>query len=170
MATKPNSEHKKDGDIEFDPKVAIGYVFGVIAFFACLTASLYIGSKDIVQSLICLLGAVVGWSFGMLISPLNDGEKKQFSEFTKTLSAFMSGFVIAKFDVILQSSIGQKVTADTDLFLIRSMLFAICFFLGALFTFVGRRYVESDVVKNRVRRKELISELRQKIEELDFKS
>ena len=135
MVTKSNSEHDQNSEISFDPKVAIGYVFGFIAFIACLIASTYIDSNSIVQSLICLLGAVVGWSFGMLISPLNDGEKKQFSEFGKTLSAFVSGFVIAKFDVILQSSIGQKATADTELFLTRTIAFRNLFFSGSAIYF-----------------------------------
>ena len=45
-----------------------------------------------------IFGATLGWLVGILISPYSEGEEKMFATYAGAISAFISGYFIAKFD------------------------------------------------------------------------
>jgi hypothetical protein len=72
-------------------KVGSGYLLGSAAFAFCVYAAWNVGSHQLLQVLLCIFGGVFGWVVGILITPLNEGEKKQFSDYAKAVSTLISG-------------------------------------------------------------------------------
>jgi hypothetical protein len=86
-----------------------------------------------------LFGALLGWVTGILATPLGSAEQSQFSTYAAAISTFISGFLVAKLDKLFELSVTKE--ALTEVLLGRALIFASAFLLGALFTFIGRRYV-----------------------------
>ncbi len=123
-----------------DPKLVIGFALGAIALLIIGGAAWNMGEPRWLNSLVCLFGGLLGWWFGILASPPEQGERRPFSEFGKTLLAFAGGFIFAKTDSVFDVFL-IKDGAPDQLFVQRVLLLGIAFCLGALFTFFGRRYV-----------------------------
>jgi|GraSoi_2013_40cm_1033754.scaffolds.fasta_scaffold56065_2 hypothetical protein len=121
-------------------KVVIGLVLGVIAALIVGAASWNMGEPRWLNCLVSLFGALLGWWFGILASPGEQGERRPFSEFGKTLIAFVGGFLFAKTDSVFDVFL-VKDGAPDQFFVQRVLLLGIAFCLGALFTFLGRKYV-----------------------------
>jgi hypothetical protein len=117
----------------------VGYALGAIALPGCFVIALQMGGERWLNILICIFGSIVGWSAGMLVSP-NPGEKRQFSEFRKAISAFISGFVLAKLDLLLGAT-GSNSLSNGTLLLGRILLFGTTFLLCLQFTYVARSYL-----------------------------
>jgi len=81
-------------------KVVIGLVLGVIAALIVGVASWNMGEPRWLNCLVSLFGGLLGWWFGILASPGEQGERRPFSEFGKTLIAFVGGFLFAKTDSV----------------------------------------------------------------------
>ncbi|NJO15970.1 MAG: hypothetical protein HC877_09515 [Thioploca sp.] len=88
--------------------------------------------------LIILLGFVIGWGIGTLLSPFNPDEKENFSGMVKAISAFISGYILAKmdkfFEVIPSRDFFQESTLE------RIILFLVAFFLSMIIVFINRTY------------------------------
>ena len=84
----------------------------------------------------CLVGSIVGWWLGILISP-DPTERKPFSSVLKTLSTFISGFALAKIDVFFQGAVAKNMTTD-PIFIGRILLFTTTALICAQFTYVAR--------------------------------
>ena len=50
---------------------------------------------------IVVLGVSVGWLLGMYISPYGKGEEQRFAEYATAVSAFLSGYILAKVDGLI---------------------------------------------------------------------
>jgi hypothetical protein len=89
-----------------------------------------------------VLGACGGWLFGTLITPYDRGEKAEFATYTKALTAFVSGYVVAKVDKVLE-------TIFTPDFLLQPLTgfrvigFISAFIICMLITFFFRRYADA---------------------------
>ena len=125
-----------------DPKLAIGFVLGAIALFVMGAAAWNLGEPRWLNCLVSLFGGLLGWWFGIFASPTDQGEKRPFSEFGKTLLAFVGGFFFAKIDSVFDVFLVRDGAPD-QMFVQRVLLLGIAFCLGALFTFFGRRYVRT---------------------------
>jgi len=89
---------------------------------------------------IIVLGLSIGWLFGMYISPYGEGEKQRFVEYATAVSAFVSGYLVAKLDglitkllspeQVLQPVAGFRVIAGFSTFI-----------LSMLVTYVVRAYL-----------------------------
>lgn len=121
-------------------KVVIGLVLGLIAVLIVGAASWNMGEPRWLNCLVSLFGGLLGWWFGILASPSEQGERRPFSEFGKTLLAFVGGFLFAKIDSVFDVFL-VKDGAPDQFFVQRVLLLGIAFCLGALFTFFGRKYV-----------------------------
>ena len=117
----------------------IGYALGAIALPGCFVIATQMGAEKWLNILICIFGSIVGWSAGMLVSP-KTGEERQFSEFRKAISAFISGFVLAKLDLLF-GGIGNN-PSNGPLLLGRILLFGTTFLLCLQFTYVARSYLK----------------------------
>jgi len=125
-----------------DPKIVIGFVLGIVALLIMGAAAWNLGEPRWLNCLVSLFGGLLGWWFGIFASPPEEGERRPFSEFGKTLLAFVGGFFFAKIDSVFDVFLIKEGAPD-HLFVQRVLLFGIAFCLGALFTFFGRRYVRS---------------------------
>ena len=125
-----------------DPKIVIGFVLGAIALLIMGAAAWNLGEPRWLNCLVSLFGGLLGWWFGIFASPPEQGERRPFSEFGKTLLAFVAGFFFAKIDSVFDVFLIKEGAPD-HLFVQRVLLLGIAFCLGALFTFFGRRYVRS---------------------------
>ena len=119
-------------------KLISGYVLGGLAYAACFFIAARIPAWWL-NIPICLFGGILGWCIGMLVSPLNPEERREFTDYGKAVSAFVGGFVIAKFDFAYAGATTKVLLADpTNVG--RLLLFGTSLCLGFQFTFVGRRY------------------------------
>jgi hypothetical protein len=89
---------------------------------------------------ILIAGGLVGWIVGMLITPVSPKEQAVFSDAGKALSAFVTGYLVAKIDRIFDVAMKQDGNVN-GLFVGRLLMFISMFALGVLATFVWRSYV-----------------------------
>ena len=122
-----------------DRKVQIGYVLGAVALATLVGASFNIGSAFWLNILILLFGGLLGWITGILATPLDPSEKSQFSAYAAAISTFLTGFVVAKLDKLFELTIEKDVLSEVAFG--QALIFGTAFLLGALFTFIGRRYI-----------------------------
>ncbi|HEX6159785.1 MAG TPA: hypothetical protein VF111_06440 [Thermoanaerobaculia bacterium] len=124
--------------------IRLGYALGALGWLACFYAAARIGRDNgtgavntvWLNILICLLGSIIGWWLGILLSP-DPTERGNFMDFRKALSAFLSGFVLAKVDILFQGAVSQNLT-DSPLFMGRIALFTTTALICAQFTYVAR--------------------------------
>jgi hypothetical protein len=121
--------------------VRLGIILGTIVIGGDLVGAQYVTGHDHVtlNYLLVMLGGVVGWTMGMLISPYG-GERRQFTEIARTASAFLSGFVLAKADKLFDEAT-KEPGAIGAAFVGRLALFAIAAVITGLLAFLTRMYV-----------------------------
>src|SRR5215217_5741996 len=90
---------------EVGPGIVLGYVLGILTYIACFVIAFEMPHSDEwwLNVLLCLFGGIVGWSMGVLLSPMTKEEEGKFTGYGRALSAFASGFLIAKLDLLLKS-------------------------------------------------------------------
>lgn len=121
-------------------KVGVGYVLGVLGFGICFWSA-FAMREDLWLNLLCVtFGGTFGWVVGMLATPKGHSERRQFIRYGQALATFASGYVVAKFDDAIDVALKRSDGVD-ELLIGRLLLVGASFFLGALFTFVGRRYL-----------------------------
>src|SRR5258708_22107799 len=107
--TQPKGRWKKiraslddfSGDLGFG--IVFGYILGALMYIACFVIAFRMRPEEWwLNLLLCFFGGIAGWSLGVLLSPMTPSQKKTFAGYGKALSAFVSGFVIAKLDVLLK--------------------------------------------------------------------
>jgi len=119
----------------------LGYLLGIPWLLWLFWAAFAMGGSLSLNILLLLGGGLAGWILGVLVTPLPN-EVSRFSEFGKTITAFVSGFLLSKFERIFNLAITQKSDVS-DLLVSRVLLAAASLMLGILFTFVWRSYVAS---------------------------
>lgn len=122
-----------------DLKAVVGLVLGAIAVLIVGAAAWNMGEPRWLNCLVALFGGLLGWWFGILASPFDQGERRPFSEFGKTILAFVGGFLFAKIDSVFDVFL-VKDGAPDQFFVQRVLLLGIAFCLGALFTFFARKF------------------------------
>jgi uncharacterized membrane protein (DUF485 family) len=121
-------------------KLLWGYGLGSLVLGYAVYAGHSIGADQTARTLnvlLCAAGGVFGWIAGTLITPRQD-EKQEFSRVGSALMTFVTGFLLAKIEPLLDS--GLKTGSDQRGMLIQILLFSVSFAVGAIFVFVGRRY------------------------------
>jgi hypothetical protein len=116
--------------------ILLGYVLGGIGWLACFAVASQVGGEIWLNVLFCLFGSTIGWWAGILISP-DPTELGQFLSFRKALSAFVTGFVLAKLDFLFQGAVAHNL-ANNPVFIGRVFLFATTTMICAQFTYVAR--------------------------------
>ncbi len=77
------------------------------------------------------------------MTPTSADEKAKFSEYGKTITSFITGFLLAKLEKIFELIVQERGDLS-DIFVVRSLLLIVSFFLGILCTFIWRSYVSPD--------------------------
>jgi len=119
--------------------LATGYVLGAMGFVVCFIIAFQMDGERGLNVLIAIFGSAAGWSTGMLISPYRT-EQSQFLDFRKSVSTFVSGFLLAKLDALFQSAVARNLVISAT-FADRVLIFATTFVICLQFTYVSRRYV-----------------------------
>ena len=84
------------------------YVFAFAIFVFWLAYRLGQDTKTyIINWLVCLLGALIGWILGILASPYDTNESQKFLTIGQSISVFLSGYVISKLDRFFEASLYQ---------------------------------------------------------------
>jgi hypothetical protein len=116
--------------------ILLGYVLGGTGWLACFAVATQVGGEIWLNILFCLFGSTIGWWAGILISP-DPTELGRFSSFRKAVSAFLTGFVLAKLDLLFQGAVAHNL-ASSPVFIGRIFLFATTTMICAQFTYVAR--------------------------------
>jgi hypothetical protein len=148
-------------------KIGGGYLLGGITFAVCLYAAWTAGSDPMLQVLICLFGGILGWVIGIVITPLNKEEKKQFSDYARAVTTLISGYLLGKLESIFRSSLVGKALGDHESLALQILLFLICFLVGVLFTFISRKYVTGPEDERRTKREKLLAEVQESLIKLN---
>jgi hypothetical protein len=85
-----------------------------------------------------VFGGLVGWVTGILATPDDPTQQALFSRNAATISAFISGFIVAKLDRLFEESLKQ--TYWTQEVAAQWLILGCAFLLGLLFTVIGRLY------------------------------
>jgi hypothetical protein len=117
----------------------LGYLLGIPWLAGLFWAAFTMGGSISLNILLLLASGLTGWILGVLVTPLPH-EASRFSEYGKTITAFVSGFLLSKLERLFGLVITQKSDV-TDILISRLLLGAASLMLGVLFTFVWRSYV-----------------------------
>jgi hypothetical protein len=109
------------------PLLVMCFYFGTDVQSHCLNITLLI------------MALLLGWLLGILASPYTSTEHRDFTAYTKAISAFISGFVVAKADKAIEHIFDPQTLGDATV-LFRLALFIAGFLLALVITFVYRRY------------------------------
>jgi hypothetical protein len=88
-------------------------------------------------------GWSLGWLVGFLLSPSTSQEIKKFSQAASTISAFLTGFALAKLEPSLTPLFENGKLINEPIYGIRLLIFMICFAIAAINMYVyreSRRY------------------------------
>ena len=115
--------------------------FSVATLLYAAVAGLLINWWDSYTLLSAVIGIVSGWIGGILLAPY-ESESKQFKGYSKAAGAFVTGFVVAKFDRVFDLLIDK----DRGLQILdpvverRIWITVSCFLITAVVVFVARTY------------------------------
>jgi hypothetical protein len=132
----------------FSPQKKLKVIVSFISFglLSAVAIGLLVIWRDDLAVLSALLGTAAGWVLGTLVSPSGTGEVRQFKEFSKVLSAFLTGFALSKVDHLV--SIMPADTFRGPMVIRRVLVGAACFLLAMMVVFVSRRYFPVDDQKD----------------------
>ena len=96
--------------------LAIGFFVGFVALaFLLVEKDTKSGQSRAANCLILFLGFLVGWALALFWVPFDDTEKTVFAQVGATVSAFVAGYGISKFDKLLESTLYQDGKAPRRL-------------------------------------------------------
>jgi hypothetical protein len=89
------------------------------------------------------LGLAIGWFFGMMLSPGSKAESKRFSSVTKTLSAVLTGYLLAKLDTAISELFkpDKLITVLENINTVRLAIFGTALITTLVQTYVIRAYL-----------------------------
>jgi hypothetical protein len=118
----------------------IGYVLCGLVFFGLGWICFSSNGTPQLNILFLFLGSSIGWILGILITPKSESETVRFSEYSKIISSFTTGFLLAKLEKIFEILVKEQSDLS-DVFVVRSIVLVVSFVLGLLCTFIWRSYV-----------------------------
>lgn len=101
-----------------------------------------IGTASRTFVLLSLLGGIsMGWATGILMSPYNPNEEKQFARIAKVGYAFITGYALAKLDPLVTSGVeGIRTSGFSQAGVLYLVVGAISFLSVVTATYVTRKY------------------------------
>jgi hypothetical protein len=107
-----------------------------------IVLSFYLGnsSKEVAINIaVMVLGISLGWLIGIIISPYSVNEKKMFSEYTKAIGVFASGYLVGKIDRFIEALLRPDFILDSTIGF-RFIAFISSLVIAIMITFVYRHY------------------------------
>ncbi len=117
--------------------------FGLAIAWLCYKVSPGEPLQQVFNTLLAILGALIGWALGMFFAPYSETEAAKFSSIGQAVSAFVSGYVISKLDRFLEKNIFQDDVYITITW-VRFGLFFCPMLLVMLTVFSNRAYFRTD--------------------------
>lgn len=90
--------------------------------------------------LVAMVGGLLGWLIGMAFAPFSLKEKRHFAVVGKTVSVFVSGYVLGKLDRFLELALFPSPVTLSSVSWQRVGLFGAAFLLGGIVVFTHRLY------------------------------
>lgn len=118
-------------------KLKLGFGFVLSLGIGGITFYIALSQQAWLSLLIWFLGGILGWISGIFLSPITSTQRDLFRDYGKAITAFISGFVLAKLDRLWESAVPEGEPVP-ELLSLNLLLFLIAFGLGFLLTFVGR--------------------------------
>jgi D-alanyl-lipoteichoic acid acyltransferase DltB (MBOAT superfamily) len=87
-----------------------------------------------------VLGITLGWLAGFIVTPYTKQEEKQFLTYSKAISVFVSGYLVAKINDVVERMLSPDHLFQT-IVVFRGMVFVSAFIVALLITFIYRKYV-----------------------------
>jgi hypothetical protein len=120
-------------------RIGVGYLLGFLILIALGYSTWRLGSDTglSLRILVLLTGGLAGWTTGILATPQDEAQKGRFPEYLKALGSFMSGFVLARLDRVVDSQLAAGAAVGQAL-LGGILIFTAAFLVGLLMTAIGR--------------------------------
>jgi glucan phosphoethanolaminetransferase (alkaline phosphatase superfamily) len=116
--------------------------FSFVIAWLCYAVSLE-PLQQVLNTLLALTGALIGWALGMFFAPYTQTEAARFSSIGQAVSAFVSGYVISKLDRFLEATMFQEQIPVTITWMRFGLIF--CSMLLVMLTvFSNRAYFRPD--------------------------
>ncbi len=126
--------------VKFLVPAGVGIVSLVsLIFFSWVLAGWEVNDIFVVNTSLILGSITVGWAVGILVSPLNSEEKAEFSQYTKAVAVFASGFLVAKFSEAVGVALSKEVVF-TSIGGFRLVSSCTAFLVALLLMYGWRRY------------------------------
>ena len=126
-----------------DFKIISSSIKGLIVIIALAIACFQMGKTNREELILnyshLLLGLVIGWVVGHIVSPYNSQEKEVFSGYIKAVAAFVSGYILSKADKLIDRIIDPSYFFNNDV-IFRSMTLFTSAIVAMVITFVHRKY------------------------------
>ncbi|MGV3661993.1 MAG: hypothetical protein ACO1TE_17545 [Prosthecobacter sp.] len=117
-------------------------LFALIFAVAIITIAYRLGRKDgsyLINWMLCVLGALIGWAIGILAAPFNESESQRFLALGQAVSVFLSGYVISKLDRFLEGTLYSDGAPQGSAWM-RLCLFVVSLLLAVIIVFINRLY------------------------------
>jgi hypothetical protein len=115
-----------------------GFVLGTTLFVLCFQVGK--SSEDhSINVAVMAAATTVGWLLGIVASPYDQSEQKRFSSVTRAVSAFVSGYLAAKLDALVNAVVAPGMILN-PLPGFRALLFLGAALLATIGTFAYRKY------------------------------
>ena len=117
----------------------VGFViFGIVIWLANRVHS-ELNDPGFAQTvLIGVSGWAGGWLVGFLVAPNTSRELKNLSQATSTITAFVTGFILAKMEPSLTLIFDNGQLMNEPIYGVRVLIFIICFVVAAINMYVFR--------------------------------
>ena len=89
--------------------------------------------------LLFVMGSLLGWAIGMYFAPIHDMESTRFVTIGQAVSAFVSGYVLSKFDRFLETVLFNQSDVVSSSWVRLGILFS-AFLVIAIIVYSSRSY------------------------------
>ena len=128
--------------LEGNYKIKVTCLTATSIYVATLIITFFVGHEGATKYnfLVCIIGFVLGWFVGIIISPYDGDEEKKFTNYSKLIGTFISGYIVSKIDKFWDNIISNNAFSDS-LFISRIIFFLIFFCVTLIVVFAFRRYI-----------------------------
>jgi hypothetical protein len=123
-------------------KVVCSYITAGAIFLVIFLAALFYPTEAKARWMHLMLiatGVSIGWILGIVLSPYTQGEKTKFDSYVKAVAAFLSGYVVAHLNGLIEHMMKPEFFGDSTR-LFQVLLFLAAFSSSLVVVYVSRHY------------------------------
>ena len=127
-------------------KTIIGLLSGVVMFLFLLWAAHVVHGGVMrpafaLTFVLALFGVSLGWLVGLLASPYDNTELQRFAKYAGVLATFLTGYVAAKLDPVVEQALAKYPINVDDVTALRLTVFATSAIVGTIASYSYREYL-----------------------------